>query len=170
MKRTLDVLYVKDTGHVLTIAARAGEDEGPKLEVLAGPGLSYPLALDHDVVDVGLPAGLDKAKLAVPLDDGNADALFQREVYSVTDGKLQAGLGDLSDVTFSGGQVTLKLPTAPAAELAYVIVGVPAAGGTSSAQPGKIPVSASTSYLVPQTFTDAAKVLVFVKGFKPRMK
>lgn len=170
MKRTLDVLFVKSTGHVLTLAARAGEDAGPSLELLAGPGLTYPADDSGVVLDVAVPATVVMDKVSVPLADDNVDALFQRKAYVVKDGAPTAGLAATGlTVTFTSGQVTLKLAAGTLPELPYVIVGVPTGGGEPSAQPGVIPAS-TPQFDVPQSFPGATKVLAFVKGFVPQVR
>lgn len=168
MKQTLDVLYLKTTGHVLEIAARAGDGAGPALAVLAGAGLSYPARDGQNIVDTPVPDDTELATVSVPFTDSAADALFQREVHHVKDGALVSGLAALT-ASFNGQDVTVTIASV-SEPTPYVVLGVPAASGKPVVFPGEIPAS-TAAYTIPQALgSDIDKVVVFVKGFKPEVK
>lgn len=167
MKRMLDVLHLEETGHVLTAAVRPGEDEGPSAEVLAGPGLFYPMKKGTEVIVAPLPVDKeDVARVSLPFDDGLAQVLFTREAYQVKDGALANGLVGGLGLSFSGGEVTLT-GVSSSEETPYVLVGVPAAGGQEVVYAGSVPKNTS-SHKDPRTFAaDIDFVVAFVKGFLP---
>jgi hypothetical protein len=175
MKRMLDVLYFKNTGHVLTAATRPGEAPGPDATVLGGEGLFYPIvassgtSIIRAVIDPASPVEL--AVLSAPFADGDAGVLFQRAQHAVVDGALATGLATLTNVTRSLDQVTVTLPAAAAEKLPYVIIGVPTLSGAPVIYDGEVPAS-QASYVLPHSMppSEIAQLVMFVKGFVPTMR
>jgi hypothetical protein len=167
MTQMLDVLFLEKTGHVLTVATRAGGDD-PAVGALAGDGLIYPLprAAATTVLDVPIPEDVVLDRASVELTDGAADALFARDGFSVKDGALVNGLAALS-LAVATGRVTVTLAP-PSKDTPYVVVVVPDGAGAAVFRDGVIP-AASSSYQIALPVTGGPHaVVVFVKGFVPK--
>ncbi len=174
MKRMIEIVYAKRTGHVLGAVTRAGK----ALPSGAAPK-SPPLLFRHldgataRVFPVD-PAALAVSILSTELTPVEARALFAREEYRVIDGRLTAGAMDAGSV-FSGAgdpvRVAFTLPSPATENLPWVLLGEPDAGITPQPIVGEIPPGATT-LTASETFPPSAaprKVLVLLAGYKPHL-
>jgi hypothetical protein len=169
MKQMLDVLFLKDTGHVLSAVVRAGEAAGPQADALAGEEPFYPLVPDaqEPVIEVPIPEDVLLDRLSIALTDDKATVLFQRADYQVDSGDLVTGLGNANLSRTNAGVITVAI-AAVSTPTPYVVVGVRDGGGEPKLHTGEIP-QATASFDLPESFSKAqfSTVVVFAKGFAP---